>query len=40
LRFTFSVGESGGYALELQAFFFLCSLAIAWLADGRTRRAG
>ena len=34
----FSIGRTGGYALELQAFFFLCSLSIAWLADGRPTR--
>ena len=33
----FKLSESGGYSLELQAFFFFCSLAIAWLADGKTR---
>ena len=33
----FRVGQSGGYALELQAFFFFCSLVIAWLANGRPR---
>lgn len=33
----FTLGQSGGYALELQAFFFFCSLAIAWLANGRPR---
>lgn len=32
----FSIGESGGYALELQAFYLLCSLVIAWLANGRS----
>jgi putative oxidoreductase len=31
----FALSESGGYRLELQAFFLFCSLAIAWLADGR-----
>jgi putative oxidoreductase len=36
----FSVGETGGYALELQAFFFFCSLVIAWLANGRPARLG
>lgn len=33
----FSLGRSGGYALELQAFYFLGSLAIALLAFGRRR---
>jgi len=33
-----SLGRSGGYALELQAFFLLGALAVAWLAGGgRTR---
>ena len=31
----FSLGESGGYALELQAFYFFGSLAIALLAYRR-----
>jgi putative oxidoreductase len=34
----FAIGRTGAYALELQAFFLLCSLAIAWLADGRPTR--
>jgi hypothetical protein len=33
-----SLGRSGGYALELQAFFFLSAVAVAWLADGGRRR--
>ena len=33
----FTLSESGGYSLELQAFFLFCSLSIAWLADGKTR---
>ncbi len=33
----FALGESGGYALELQAFYFFGSLAIALLAS-RERR--
>ena len=33
----FALSESGGYRLELQAFFLFCSLAIAWLADGKNR---
>jgi len=33
----FTLSESGGYQLELQAFFFFCSLSIAWLAGGKTR---
>lgn len=28
-----SLGKSGGYGLELQAFFFFCSIAVALLAD-------
>jgi len=35
----FTLSTSGGYRLESQAFFFFCSLAIAWLADGKTRPA-
>jgi putative oxidoreductase len=31
----FTLGQSGGYRLELQAFYFFCSIAIAWLADGK-----
>jgi putative oxidoreductase len=33
-----SVGNSGGYALELQALYLLGALAIAWLADGGRKR--
>lgn len=33
----FVLGESGGYALELQAFYFLGALAIALIGDGRAR---
>jgi putative oxidoreductase len=33
----FTIGRTGGYGLELQAFFLLCSLAVALLADGRQR---
>jgi putative oxidoreductase len=33
----FTLGKSGAYALELQAFFFLGSIAIALLANGRSR---
>jgi len=29
------LGPTGGYRLELQLFFLVCSLVIAWLADGR-----
>ncbi len=28
-----SIGRSGGYGLELQAFYFFCSIAVALLAD-------
>jgi putative oxidoreductase len=35
----FLLTPSGAYRLESQAFFFFCSLAIAWLADGKTRPA-
>jgi len=35
----FALGQSGGYRLELQAFFFFCSLSIAWLAGGKGGRA-
>ena len=34
----FGLAPTGGYRLELQAFFFLCSLSIAWLAGDTTRR--
>jgi putative oxidoreductase len=30
---------TGAWRLELQAFFFFNSLVIAWLADGKLRRA-
>jgi putative oxidoreductase len=30
-----ALSQSGGYRLELQAFFLSCSLSIAWLAGGR-----
>ena len=30
---------TGAYRLEAQAFFLLCSLSIAWLADGRAGRS-
>ena len=33
-----TLGRSGGYALELQASFFLSALTVAWLADGGRRR--
>lgn len=29
------IGPSGGYRLELQLFFLVCSLVIAWLAGSR-----
>lgn len=29
----FTIGRTGGYGLELQAFFFLCSIAVALLVD-------
>lgn len=28
-----TIGRTGGYGLELQAFFFLCSIAVALLVD-------
>jgi putative oxidoreductase len=31
----FTMGRSGGYGLELQAFFLFCSIAIALLVDQR-----
>jgi putative oxidoreductase len=31
--------QTGAYRLEAQMFFLLCSLSIAWLADGRFGRA-
>ncbi|MGZ8255739.1 MAG: DoxX family protein [Burkholderiaceae bacterium] len=31
-----SLGRSGGYRLEAQAFFFFCSLAIALLTDRKS----
>lgn len=31
----FALSETGGYRLELQAFYFFCSLSIAWLAGAR-----
>ena len=34
------IGASGGYRLELQVFFLVCSLVIAWLAGGRSSRIG
>ncbi len=33
----FTIGKMGGYALELQAFYFFGALAIALLADGKGR---
>lgn len=30
--------QTGAYRLEAQAFFLFCSLAIAWLADGKHGR--
>lgn len=30
------IGPSGGYRLELQVFFLVCSLVIAWMASERT----
>ena len=35
----FVLTPSGAYRLEAQVFFLLCSLSIAWLADGRFGRA-
>lgn len=35
----FVLSSSGAYRLEAQAFFLFCSLAIAWLADGKSRTA-
>jgi putative oxidoreductase len=35
----FLLTPSGAYRLEAQVFFLLCSLSIAWLADGRFGRA-
>lgn len=32
-----ALGRTGAYALELQAFFLLCSLSIAWLAGAKSR---
>lgn len=32
-----SLGKSGGYALELQAFFLLNAVVVAWLAGKPTR---
>jgi len=32
-----SIGRTGGYGLELQAFYFFGALAIAMLADGKRR---
>lgn len=34
----FALSQTGGYRLELQAFFLFCSLSIAWLADNRRAR--
>lgn len=31
-----TLGRSGGYGLEAQAFFFLCSVAVALLADRKS----
>lgn len=31
----FTIGRTGGYGLELQAFFFFCSIAIALLVERR-----
>ena len=31
----FTIGRTGGYGLELQAFFFFCSIAIAMLVERR-----
>jgi putative oxidoreductase len=31
-----TIGRSGGYGLESQAFFLLCSIAIAMLADRKS----
>jgi putative oxidoreductase len=28
-----TIGRTGGYGLELQAFFLLCSIAVAMLVD-------
>ena len=33
----FTIGRTGGYGLELQAFYFLGALAIAMLVDGKRR---
>ena len=35
----FVLTPSGAYRLEAQMFFLLCSLSIAWLADGKFGRA-
>jgi putative oxidoreductase len=35
----FVLTPSGAYRLEAQMFFLLCSLSIAWLADGSFGRA-
>jgi len=32
-----TIGKTGGYALELQAFFFFGSLAIALIGNGKAR---
>lgn len=34
-----ALGQSGGYRLELQAFYLFCSLSIAWLAGARPGRS-
>jgi putative oxidoreductase len=33
----FTIGRTGGYGLELQAFYFFGALAIAMLVDGKRR---
>ena len=34
-----ALSQTGGYRLELQAFFFFNALVIAWLAGGRNGRS-
>ena len=36
----FAIGPSGGYRLEVQTFYFVCSLVIAWLAGSRRGARG
>ena len=35
-----AIGQSGGYRLESQVFFLVCSLVIAWLAGSKRRARG